>query len=234
MIADQCKKLKSHLEEVAKSNEREIIVQQLEGPQADLKEIRDAVLAANESLAALKRRTSTINGTIDGTKAFERVKQLRETLASDAGSLTKGRNLTNTKKAFEKISKQTAEAIETTWEQYKSKAQPTPDANQIGQAEQQEAYRNDVAQLKAAFKTAEQIGRRAPANEDEFIELENTWNHIRQLIERLPVATDDPDVKKFLRAVNSREGATLDLLNAAVQLWLEENKSTHKYRIHNI
>ena len=92
----------------------------------------------------------------------------------------------------------------------------------------------NVAQLKAAFTTAEQTGRRAPANEDAFIELENTWSHIRQLIERLPLATDDPDVKKFLRAVNSRDGATLDMLNAAVQLWLEENKSTHKYRIHNI
>lgn len=232
MIAQECKKLKNQLEEVAKAIERENVVKQLEEPQQELRSIRDNVLTVKRLLVALAKRTPIV-GKIDGSKSLDRVQKLRQALAEDATSLTRGSNLTYTKKAFEKFAEQIVEAAAATWEQYKPKAQPTVDANQIAQADQQEAYRRTVSQLKASVKQAEQTGRNVPRSEAEFVELENTWKHIRELIEALPAASDNPDVQRFLRAANSADGASLELLNEAVRKWLDENNSSGKYRIHN-
>jgi hypothetical protein len=51
------------------------------------------------------------------------------------------------------------------------------------------------------------------------------------MIAELPAVSDDPLVQEFLKAENSRTGASLDLLTEEVRAWLKRNKITNKYCI---
>ena len=111
------------------------------------------------------------------------------------------------------------------------KARPTVDMNQVAQAEQQEAFKSKASQLRSRAKYAEQIGKRPPATANDLSVLEATWEDIWRMIAELPAVSDDPVVQKFLKAANSRTGASLALLTEEVRKWLQENNVADKYRI---
>jgi hypothetical protein len=230
MIAQECKKLREQLEEVAKAEERENVVEQLEARRTELLKLRDAVLAVTNSLKAIARRRELV-GNLDPSKCVERVQRIREALKTDPLSITKGRDFSNMKKAFEKFAEDGRAATEATWEQYMPKARPSVDTNQLAQAEQQKDFVTTASQLKTRAKYAEKIGKKPPANEEEFMEIESAWEDIRRMIAELPHVADDPNVQEFLKATNSQSGASLDLLTNEVRAWLAENNVADKYRI---
>jgi len=232
MIAEECKLLREQLEEVAKAGEREKIVLQLEERHQELLELRELVLSATRASTALKTRTDIV-GKVDATTAFKHVQKLREALKADPQSVTKGRDLTYMKKAFQKFAEAAEKATEATWDQYKPRARPNVDANQVAQAEQQEAFKTMAMQLRTRAKHADQLSKKPPATEEAFVELETTWNDVRELIEALPAVADDPRVREFLKAANSTKGAALELLTDEVRQWLTENNTADKYRIFN-
>ena len=230
MIAEECRKLREQLEEVAKAEERENIVEQLEARRTELLEVREAVLMVANALKAIASRCQ-IAGKLDSTKCVERVQKIREALETDPLSITKGRDFYNMKHAFERFAEDGSAAAITTWEQYMPKVRPTVDVNQLAQAEQQEAFKFKASQLRSRAKYAEQLGKRPPASGDDLLAIESVWEDIRQLISELPDVANDPTVQKFLKAANSRTGASLDLLTEEVRKWLQENNVADKYRI---
>ena len=230
MIAEECKKLRTQLEEVAKAEEREKIVEQLETRRTELVKLREAVLTVANSLKAIASRCE-IAGKLDSTKCVERVQKIREALKTDPLSITQGRDFSNMKKAFEKFAEVGSAAVIETWEQYMPKARPTIDVNQLVEAELQEAFKSKALQLRSRAKYAEQLGKRPPGSVDDLLAIESVWEEIRQIISELPTVAKDPMVQEFLKAANSRSGASLDLLTDEVRKWLHENNVADKYCI---
>ena len=233
MIADDCKKLRQQLELVAKAKANEKIVEQLNLRKNELLQLKNKVVAATVSLEAVGSRTKII-GKLDATKAYERVQKLRIALKDDPQTITNGRDLTNMSSAFNKFTEHVLAATTATWDQYLPRAQPNVDANQIAQAEQQEAFKKTVRELKSKVELAEFLSKSHPTSETGFVTLETVWQDIRILIESLPAVTNDPKVREFLKAANSPNGAPLDMLTKEVRLWLNENKASDKYRIVNM
>lgn len=233
MIADDCKKLRQQLELVAKAKANEKIVEQLNLRKNELLQLKNKVVAATVSLEVVGSRTKII-GKLDATKAYERVQKLRIALKDDPQTITNGRDLTNMSSAFNKFTEHVLAATTATWDQYLPRAQPNVDANQVAQAEQQEAFKKKVRELKSKVELAEFLSKGPPATESEFVQLETVWQDIRILIESLPAVTNDPKVREFLKAANSPNGAPLDMLTKEVRLWLNENKASDKYRIVNM
>ena len=184
-------------------------------------------------MEAVGSRTKII-GKLDATKAYERVQKLRIALKDDPQTITNGRDLTNMSSAFNKFTEHVLAATTATWDQYLLRAQPNVDANQIAQAEQQEAFKKTVRELKSKVELAEFLSKSHPTSETGFVTLETVWQDIRILIESLPAVTNDPKVREFLKAANSLNGAPLDMLTKEVRLWLNENKASDKYRIVNM
>lgn len=230
MIADECKRLREQLEEVKKADDRQNVVEQLDLRRDELVALRDAVLTVTDSLKAIASRTS-IEGKLDPAKAIDRVQKILDTLKTDPLSITKGRDFTRMKKAFEKFTEEGSVAAEATWEIYMPRARPTPDSNQVAQAEQQKDFVTIANHLKARAKYADKIGKKPPANEEDFVEIESAWDEIRQMISELPEVASDPKVQEFLKAANSQGGASIDLLTDDVREWLHENNIAEKYRI---
>ena len=102
MIAEECRKLREQLEEVAEAEKRENIHGQLESRRVELAEIRDTLLSVTESLKAISAR-SALASELDPTKCIDRVRKIRESLQADPLSITKGRQFTDMRKAFEKF-----------------------------------------------------------------------------------------------------------------------------------
>lgn len=233
MIADDCKKLRQQLELVAQAKANEKIVEQLNLRKNELLQLKNKVVAATVSLEVVGSRTKII-GKLDATKAYERVQKLRIALKDDPQTITNGRDLTNMSSAFNKFTEHVLAATTATWDQYLPRAQPNVDANQVAQAEQQEAFKKKVRELKSKVELAEFLSKGPPATESEFVQLETVWQDIRILIESLPAVTNDPKVREFLKAANSPNGAPVDMLTKEVRLWLNENKASDKYRIVNM
>ena len=230
MIAEECRKLRERLEEVAKAEERRNVVEQLDMRRTDLLELSDAVLRVAETLKAITSRCQ-IAGKLDASRCVERVQTIRAALCSDPLSITRGREFSNMRKAFETfVDDGNAAAVET-WELYRPKARPKVDMNQVAQAEQQEAFKSKASELRSKERNAEQLAKRPPANESDLWKLEALWDDIRRMLGELPAASDDPVVQEFLKAANSRTGASLELLTDEVRKWLQDNNVSDKYRI---
>jgi hypothetical protein len=230
MIAEECRKLREQLEEVAKAEERENVVKQLDARQTELIDLRNAVLGVTNSLDAIARCTKIITKP-DSSKCIERVKTICKALNSDPLSITKGRDFSQMKRAFENFIEDGNAAVVENWAQYLPKAQPKVDMNQIAQAEQQDAFKSKALQLRSRAKQAEQLAKDPPPDIQALLELEATWEGIRELIAELPAVSNDPIVQEFLKAANSRTGAPLELLTDEVRKWLQDNKVSDKYRI---
>jgi hypothetical protein len=230
MIAEECKKLRQQLEELALAEEREAVHNQLEQRRCDLVEVRDLLLAVTNSLRAISAKTKLV-GDLDSVKCLERVRKIRELLSTDPLSITKGRHFADMRKAFEKFATDGRACAEATWAQFMPRAKPSVDANQLTQAEQQNDFKAIVAKLKNRVKDAERLGKTPPANEENFAEIESAWDDIREMMAALPDVTDDPVVQEFLKAANSSSGASIDLLTDEVRAWLHENRIADKYRI---
>lgn len=230
MIAEECKKLRQQLEELALAEERETVHDQLEQRRCELVEVRDMLLAVTNSLKALSARTGLV-GDLDPAKCLDRVRKVRESLLVDPLSITKGRQFTDMRRAFEKFATDGSACAEATWAQFMPRAKPSVDMNQLAQAEQQNDFKSIAVKLKNRAKYAEQLGKKPPANEEDFAEIESAWDDIRQMMAALPDVADDPVVQEFLKAANSSGGASIELLTDEVRTWLQENKIADKYRI---
>jgi hypothetical protein len=230
MIAEECRTLRHQLEGVDRAEDRRRTVENLNVRYDDLEKLRETVLSATTALRAIAARTA-IKGTIDGTKAQSRLKSIRQALQDDPQSITKGRDFSLMKSALEKFAASVVKATEETWDQYVVNARPAIDVNRVKEAELQDAFKHTVRKLESSTKEADQKSRRPPANEEQFAALEATWEEIRDLIDELPSAANDPVVREFLKAANSKEGADLNQLTDAVRDWLSENQTSDRYRI---
>ena len=230
MIAEECKKLRQQLEELASAGEREQIHDQLEQRRCELVELRDVLLAATNSLKALSARTGLV-GDLDPARCLDRVRKIRESLSTNPLSITQGRQFSDMRKAFEKFATDGSACGEATWAQFMPRAKPSVDTNQLAQAEQQNDFKGIASELKNRARYAEQLGKKPPANEGAFAEIESAWEEIREMMAALPDVADDPVVQAFLKAANSSGGACIELLTDEVRAWLQENKIADRYRI---
>lgn len=230
MIAEECKKLRAQLGEVAQAEFREKVVDQLESRRVELLVLRDSVTSVTNALNALANRTEIVDQP-DSTKSIALIRKIRETLRDDPLSMTKKQTLLGMTRTLNSFAKKGSAAAEATWEQYMPKARPIVDTNQLAQAEDQEDFKTVALKLRNRAKYAEEIGKKPPANEEDFVEIESAWDDIRGMISELPEIARDPKVQEFLKAANSQGGASIDLLTDEVREWLHENNIAEKYRI---
>jgi hypothetical protein len=233
MIAEECKKLRQQLEELALAEERETVHDQLEQRRSELVEVRDILLAVTNSLKALSARTKLV-GDLNPAKCLERVRKVRESLLIDPLSITKGRQFTDMRKAFEMFATDGNACALATWAQFMPRAKPSVDENQLMQAESLPSHAKIASKIRLRAKDASRLGRNPPLNEQEFLALESVWEDISTMSDQLPPAAQDPEVQEFLKASNSPEGASLKMLTEEVLAWLSEKQMVDKFRINNI
>lgn len=231
MIASESEKLRDLLRELEKAKSNERVVNSLNERQQDLVELRNSMRTAFDSFAVLNKRI-TVKQKPDGEKSLTYIGGLRETLKADPEGITKGRDFTRMKKAVDKLADELGTTTIEAWKDFVAKSQPKLDANQVGQARQLQAHKEDVQKLEDLNSQSKKLSRQPPENEEAFAGLESHWVTIRTLISSLPSPSDNPEIQAFLESANSREGAQLELMTEEVIDWLKKQKMSKKFRIH--
>jgi hypothetical protein len=166
----------------------------------------------------------------DGAKVVSAAAAARKKVAEGPLEITRGRTFTNLKSAVEKVVGSYRETIDAAWVAWVQKNAPRIDDAELAPFEADPEYRQAVADLKAKRGTLRRHEKEPAESQAGFQEVEGVIAELRTLRDRLPITAPD-EVKTFLAATNSKDGAPIDLLTDPVRAWLRENNQTDKYRI---
>ena len=175
-------------------------------------------LVAQYALFA-SRPDVTLDAGPDGTKVVGRVVEARAKLAEGPLAITDGRTFTYLRNAVEKVIETYRACIDAAWSVWVKNSDPKVDDAELAPFEADPEYRLTVSELKLKRGTLRRHEKEPAESETGFQEVERLVAELRTLRDRLPITAPD-EVKKFLAATNSRDGAPLDMLTEAVRTWL--------------
>lgn len=166
----------------------------------------------------------------DGAKVANAVAAARKKVAEGPLEVTRGRTFTNLKSAVEKVVVAYRETIDAAWAAWVQKNAPRIDDAELAPFEAGQEYRLTVSKLRFKRLALRRHEKEPAESEAQFGAVEEIIAEIRTLLDRLPITAPD-DVKKFLAATNSKDGAPIDLLTDSVRAWLRANNQIDTYRI---
>ncbi|MFO0822550.1 MAG: hypothetical protein U0792_05420 [Gemmataceae bacterium] len=166
----------------------------------------------------------------DGTKVVNAVAVARTKVAESPLEITHGRTFANLEAAATKLVTGYRDAINAAWAVWVEKFAPRVDDAELAPFETHPEYRQAVSDIKANRKELNRLKKDPATDRAGFDLVEQLSVTLRQLLGKLPTQAPD-EVKKFLAATNTREGATLDMLTTPVLDWLRANNQLDKYRI---
>ncbi|MCC7066693.1 MAG: ATP-binding protein [Planctomycetes bacterium] len=166
----------------------------------------------------------------DGGQVANAVAAARSKVAESPLEIMRNRTFANLKSAVTKLIESYRGAIAAAWRAWAEKLTPRVDDAELAPFEQHPEYRQAVIDIRAKRASMKRVQDIGIVTDDGFVRFESLAADLRELLGRLP--TEAPEgVKRFLAATNTRDGATLDMLNEAVVQWLHANKQFDKYRI---
>ena len=170
---------------------------------------------------------------IDDSKLAHQLTEMRQKLTQDPSSITSGNPspVNKWKRAMVKYAVAITKIADATWDEYVNEITPKVDSKLLKQY-RDTSYADLVAELEANSKIAKKQSKLPPVDAAALNELKNTWNEIRSGLADLPV-TEDPEVRAFLLAVGSEDGAAIELLSPVVIEWLRENGMSDQFCIRN-
>lgn len=230
MLADDSKALLALLTDLDRARRVRRLCDALAERQEELQAIKAEVDRADNVYLALSKREA-IRVVVDGTKSLSYATELRSALSTDPESMTKGRGFTYFKSSFKKLVDAINTACAESWQTHRDKLQPRVDSEQLELAKQIPGHQQDAERLEYLASTMKRQSNVPPESEQAFVDIEKRWQDIRDLIARLPQPTKNPEIQAFLKAANSREGASLELLTDQVRSWLANSAIGKKFRV---
>ncbi len=176
------------------------------------------------------RKVAGLRPEPNGEKVRAAVAVAREKVAASPRALTEGRTFTNLRSAVTKVIEAYEEVIKTAWSDWVQQQSPRIVDAELVPFAQNPDYRVLVEQIRRQLEVLRRAERDVAESAQDFQNLESLAAKARELLGKLP--TDAPkEVKAFLAATNTREGAPLTLLTAEVLDWLRKNNQLDNYRI---
>jgi len=163
----------------------------------------------------------------DLDKAREQIGKITELLPTDPEGINKpvGQLVKGITKVIEKLDLSTEKA----WVEVVKRKKPSVDETFLKQFEIFDSTTETITHIRNLSRDPSDA--RAPLDRDSLTAIENRWERLGELIAKLPKSTDNPDVKRFLNAVN-KGGAPLSLLTDAVTQYLTEAGQFESFRIY--
>lgn len=176
------------------------------------------------------RKVAGLRPAPNGGKVRAAVAMAREKVAASPEAIKEGRTFTNLKSAVTKVVEGYEEAIKTAWSDFVQGQLPRVVDAELVPFAQNPDYRTLVEQIRRQLDLLRREEREVAESAADFQSLENLTAKVRELLGKLP--TNAPEnVKAFLAATNTREGALLTMLTTEVMDWLRKNNQLDNYRI---
>lgn len=159
-------------------------------------------------------------------KLYAAITRIRELLRDDPGKIDTFVNRLST--GCTRVATKATNATQSAWQDVVKRHQPLVDEAELKRCEQ---FNSEVGTIEEIRRLNRASTAGPPSDLNEWHELENRWNRLRELIGKLPKGSDNPDVIRFLDAVRNA-GAPLPFLTDAVLQYLNETGKTAAFRIY--
>lgn len=166
----------------------------------------------------------------DGSRVVSAAEAARTKIAENPLEITRGRTFTNLRNAVDRLVGEYRETIDQAWVAWVQNIAPKIDDAELSPFEGHPEYRQTVADIKIKRGTLRRSEREQAEDATGFETVERLIAELCELLGRLPITAPD-EVKTFLAATNSKEGASIDLFTDSVREWLRVNNQLDKYRI---
>jgi len=227
MILPRLQKLQSTLEDLA---QLETVKQHLEQLDPIARDVNDWACELSDRVAQFRlfADRGLLNGTVipDPSRLVKAIAQSKTRMAADPLKITAERGLLSLKTAATAVLDEYKRRTDDAWSEWK-KGFPRIDDAELREFEAQDST---VCQQIRTIRDQLTKSIRVPARTTEEIEqAEARAATLRELCQRFLAAP--PEVKAFLNAANTREGAPLDLFTPAVREWLQQANELEKIRV---
>lgn len=152
--------------------------------------------------------------------------KVREALVDDPDAIN--RPMSHLVKGIEKTTEALTETAESTWKQFVERRKPKVPEADLKRCEQFPSMRDTVDQIRRHSRTSDTP---SPSSLDEWHAIETRWEALKALIAKLPKASENPEVNRFLDEVR-KGGAPLSLFTESVRAYLTDNDKLDSFRIY--
>lgn len=121
-------------------------------------------------------------------------------------------------------------AISTSWADWVKAQRPNDADAELIPFENDAEYRAVVVQIRKLLADLRRAEQTPAESATDFAAVTDIADTMREALGKLPTNAP-PEVRAFLAATSTREGALLALFTPAVEVWLKANNQFEKYRI---
>lgn len=222
-VIERCTQLRANLERLAAAQENEAKAQELEQRRKELEEeyveLQRVATTARVLLHHGHLATSSIP---DCSKALESCDTVEKLVATDATSITKGRDYKYLLSRVRKVRDTLKGATETSWKSVVLQHQGVDDAflRRVELFPGQMATVQRIRELRNSFEAAT---KELPSTAEAYDRFELSYRALQEEVTKLDPEAFPDDVLQFFRSAQQANGAPLALFTDGVREWLDRN-----------
>lgn len=231
MLLERCQTLTTHLQQLETARQQQNLARSLQERGDELSTIASKFEAATRVAQVLLDAGLVTSAKLpDSSKAAGRLGEMRHKLSNNPQDLTKGQSFHHLRRAIEILTQQFSEVAQNEWKEYVATTAPRIDSKLLSHLRESTLYATTIAQIEDHNRHVKLLVASAPQSKDTLREIQGHWVAIRDLLRQLPVS-DEPEVRAFLDAVISENGAPLKMLTESVRKWIEMHKMANEFCI---
>lgn len=223
-LLERCSTISELLQRLEIARQEQDLASKLNERARELEEVADSFVKTMSSFHALCEQRIVRHSQIpDSSRSAVRVVEIRKVLAEEPQNITKGRDFTLFLQSIRNLTEKCGELAAEAWKEYVNEQAPKLEKSVLNQFRDLLQYEHTVARIDELGGDLRGAERRLPPDEKALQSIKEKWGELRECLAKLPV-TEDPEVRAFLNAATSAEGADLDLLTGNVREYLDEHE----------
>jgi DNA repair exonuclease SbcCD ATPase subunit len=230
MILEECRALLDNLDDFEAAGDVRTQLEDLEARKEELRKLNESLLhVINRAWSLLRRNLVGKEQLPDLAPKIETVRQVRKIFIKNPRRMTEGKTYNNMIEQLDEAVEKLRSITLNAWEDFcKAELKTTP-LEMLSTYEDEPQFKSAVEKIKTLSKSLARVHRDVPSNEEAIVEIENQLSELRNAWASLP--NQDQEVKNFIEAANSLNGAELNKLTPKVQAWLRQNQMYESFRI---
>ena len=168
----------------------------------------------------------------DTTKSLDKLHTVQQNFKEDAIKITRGKNFNLLIKYLNDFHSELSEELKTKWNDWlDKKTQFAIDETLLDIFKNIPDVQEKIEEIDLLYEKLNESRGSIPSTQKEIDDIKQLIESIREIINSIPLDDLPEDVQKFLTALNTSTGASLDYLTEIVMDWLKDKNLTSNYFI---
>lgn len=224
MILDDCQQLNQKIDQYEEIQRQRDHAEDLENRRKELEEKRNNLkLSLQSALVFIEAELLDQADLPSSTALDSSLAQVHHLFHDDPLRITEGQAYEEFLTKLVEVREEIDQICDQVWEDFTSDTAPVVDTDLLQEREDIPEFESTVTEIRALQEELELAADTVPSTEEELSQYREKAKTLGQEIEKLYTDDYPQEVIEFLRAANTRKGASLSMLTPAVLEWLEDN-----------